>query len=184
LFEYNYDNKTDYQLILIQLPEKIKGHFNYHTITDITHKRLLKAGEKITSGDRGFRYLSLNTSNFSDLAPIELKEGETNKDTLISRLDIEYDGFGIKRERSDEDIIYELLVRYGYALDSQIIKSTEFSNRYLIDNQLLLSLQNAIPSDEIERFVKLYHNKPETLFICKDEAINEGDRLTLANLFP
>jgi hypothetical protein len=54
----------------------------------------------------------------------------------------------------------------------------------LIDNQLLLSLQDSIPSEEIENFVKAYHNKPDTLFVCKDEAISEGDRLTLANVFP
>jgi hypothetical protein len=52
------------------------------------------------------------------------------------------------------------------------------------DKSFFLSLEDTVSDDDIARFVKTYHNQNQIVFICKDDAISSGSRLTLANYFP
>lgn len=195
VMDLNAEDDGNRKYILVQLPELIDEKEEaykawYRTISEITRDRLLKSGEKIAKWDTGFRFFKLDTSNFAELDPITIKEWETTDEQLFDRLSLEADSFGIKSERSDNDIITELLIRYGYGLHSQINRDSEFPTRYKItdttgsENSFFLSLEDTISDDDIARFVKRYHNHNQTVFVCKDEAISSGSRLTLANYFP
>jgi hypothetical protein len=100
------------------------------------------------------------------------------------------DSFGIKKDRTDADIVTELLIRYGYDLHSQIAHDPAFPTWYTITDMTVsgrsffLSLEDSVSDDDIARFVKLYHNDNQIVFVCKDDAISSGSRLTLANYFP
>jgi hypothetical protein len=119
-----------------------------------------------------------------------LKEWETTTQHLFDRIALEYDAFGIKKERSDDDIIYELLIRYGYSLHSRIEKNSSYPSWYTItdarddERSFFLSLEDTLASTSLAEFVKRYHHDNTIVFVCKDDAISASDRLTLAQYFP
>ena len=194
VMDLNAEDNGNRKYILVQLPEEIQENQEaykawYRKISEITRDRLLKAGEKIGKWDTGFRFFKLDTSNFAELNPIVIKEWETTDEQLFDRLSLEADSFGIKTERSDDDIITELLIRYGYSLHSKIEQDSKFPTWYHItdisesEKSFFLSLEDTVSDDDIARFVKCYHNHNQTVFVCKDDAISSGSRLTLANYF-
>lgn len=195
VMDINTEDDGNRKYILVQLPEAIGETQEaykvwYRKISEITRDRLLKAGENISKWDTGFRFFKLDTSNFTELDPITIQEWETTDEQLFDRLSLEADSFGIKTERSDNDIITELLIRYGYSLHSKIEQDSEFPTWYHItdilesENSFFLSLEDSVSDDDIARFVKLNHTNNQIVFMCKDDAISSGSRLTLANYFP
>ena len=116
--------------ILIQLPEpldpenkdqKTAADFcgklsKPRNIAELTKERLRRAGEKIrkenlmSAGDLGFRVFKLDTSNIRawEPAPDDLEE------TLFAGID------HIKADRSEQDILYELLLKLGLDLCTPI----------------------------------------------------------------
>ena len=106
---------------MVQLPEPIEGSAGFATIADLTKARMRAASEKIAhenplfAGDVGFRVFKLDSSNIRawDPAPVDLD------DALLAGLD------HIEPERSEQDILYELLLKLGLDLcvpiESQII---------------------------------------------------------------
>ncbi len=194
VMDLNAEDGWDRKYILVQLPEPIAENqeaykVGYRKISEITRDRLLKAWEKIGKWDIGFRFFKLDTSNFVELDPIVVKEWETTDTQLFDRLSLEADSFGIKKKRSDDDVITELLIRDGYNFHSTVTHDPEFPTRYAItdtapsERSFYLSLEDSISDDDIARFVKKHHDNNEIIFVCKDDAISSGSRLTLANYF-
>ncbi len=109
--------------ILVQLPEPLydcnenlmdvfehyEHHGTPHTIAELTKERLRRAGDRIKddyarfSGDIGFRVFKLDTSNFRAWEP----ESDDLEHTLLDSID------HIKPDRSEDDILYELLLKLG-----------------------------------------------------------------------
>ena len=96
---------------MVQLPELIVGNDGFRTIAEITKKRIRRAAISIKEkapgydGDLGFRVFKLDTSNIRAWEPIP--------DLEVSLLDnIEH----IKANRSEQDILYELLLKLGLDL--------------------------------------------------------------------
>ena len=102
----------DLRFILIQLPEKCfeKGKASAHgykTIADIGKVRLSKVLEPGDSEDgTGFKVFKLSSSN--------IKPWDASFDTLDQDLYASTDN--IKPDRSPEDVLYELLLKYGLDL--------------------------------------------------------------------
>ena len=88
----------------------------YHTIADITKERLRRAGRKIQeenpdqSLDIGFRVFKLDSSNIKPWDPTF----ETLEEDLIAAVD------NIKHDRSSDDLLFELLLKYGLDLSLPI----------------------------------------------------------------
>lgn len=116
-FEHEYDSN----FIMVQLPEKIddsKPHgkialdLGFKKIDDLAKERIRRAAKKIKeenpdyNGDLGFKVFKLDSSN--------IKRWEADFDTLEQDLlgAVDY----IKNERSSEDVLYELLLKYGLDL--------------------------------------------------------------------
>ena len=82
------------------------------TIAELTKERLRRAAEKVRdekpmfSGDLGFRVFKLDTSN--------IRAWEPNREDLVGTLLESIDH--IKPDRSEEDILYELLLKLGLDL--------------------------------------------------------------------
>lgn len=112
VIQQNADHDRARRYILVQLPEPIKGNSEFATIADLTKARMKAASEKIAdenpmfAGDVGFRVFKLDTSNIRawDPAPSDLD------DALLAGLD------HIEPGRSEEDILYELLLKLGLDL--------------------------------------------------------------------
>ena len=88
----------------------------YRTIADICKERLRRAGRKIQeenphqSLDIGFRVFKLDSSNIKPWDPTF----ETLEEDLIANVD------NIKHDRSSDDLLFELLLKYGLDLSLPI----------------------------------------------------------------
>lgn len=125
-FELEAEGLRDLSVIAVQLPEAInplnkEDRFAYDfcknsnlplKVSEITKERIRRAAKKIKeeypdcATDLGFKVLKLDTSN------IKTWEAgfDTLKDDLIAAADY------IKQDRSSDDIVFELLIKYGLDL--------------------------------------------------------------------
>ncbi|MGN1361034.1 MAG: site-specific DNA-methyltransferase [Eggerthellaceae bacterium] len=121
MFEYNAAHKKHVRSILVQLPEPVESS-QYATICEIGEERIRRAGEKIAAEveesnrhlklgeepkkipDIGFRVLKLDESGIAKPEPGQL---------MLDR---------IKPGRTDEDIIFEMMLKWGYELTYPIEK--------------------------------------------------------------
>lgn len=122
----NADDGGNRRLIMVQLPEPLnienkdqRSAAAYcdrlgkpRNIAELTKERLRRAAKKIKddtpmfSGDLGFRVFKLDTSNIRAWEP----NPDDLKETLLDSID------HIKPDRSQEDVLYELLLKLGLDL--------------------------------------------------------------------
>ncbi len=148
--------------MLIQLPEKLdpddddqKWAYDFcseigkpHNIAELTKERLRRASAKIKAeyplfaGDLGFRVFKLDSSN---IRPWEA-DGNNLAESLLDALD------HIKQDRSEEDILFELLLKFGLPLTIPIDRKV-LSDKvvYSVGSGILLvCLTLSIASNEVE----------------------------------
>ena len=165
VLEHNLLNVGSRRLILIQLPEPLDPNNRDQktastfcdslgkprNIAELTKERLRRASAKIKDenpmfdGDLGFRVFKLDSSNMRawDPKPEDLEE------SLLANID------HIKSDRTEEDILYELLLKLGLDL--------------------------CVPIEEREIAGKTVRSVGAgTLFVCLDEQIGEEDVEPLA----
>ena len=180
LMELDAANDGQRRYILVQLPEpldpknhdqKIAADFcdslgKPRTIAELTKERIRRAGDKIRdenpifAGDLGFRVFKLDSSNIRAWEP----ERDDLEGTLLDSID------HIKPDRSEEDILYELLLKLGLDLCVPIENRTIAgkSVRSIGAGTLIACLDKKITREEVE---------PLTLGIAKwhDELSPAGD---------
>jgi adenine-specific DNA-methyltransferase len=119
LFELNMEENADRKIIQVQLPEildeKSEGFkMGFKTICDIGKDRMrrviknlnLKYPEKSKKINLGFKVFKLDSSN--------IRTWDGNPDNLKESL---FDAVGnIKTDRTEEDVLYEILLKYGLDL--------------------------------------------------------------------
>jgi adenine-specific DNA-methyltransferase len=99
------------RFILVQLPEPTERD-DYSTIAEITKERLRRAGRKVKdenpmfTGDLGFRVFKLDSSNIRAWEP----DRQNLPKTLLNSVD------HLKTDRTESDILYELLLKLGLDL--------------------------------------------------------------------
>ena len=113
VWRYNLKASGGHRYILVQLPEPIDDHaFGAKTIAELTRQRLIRAAKKLSgeypdqSGDLGFRVFKLAESNLRAWEP-ELVDLEG---TLLANAEHIVPG------RTEQDILYELLLKLGLDL--------------------------------------------------------------------
>ncbi len=113
----NSEDSTTRRFIMVQLPELILDDTDafetqFKDIAQISKERLRRAAKKIKNenpmftGDLGFRVFKLDTSNIRTWEP----DRDDLNQTLLDSID------HIKPDRSEEDILYELLLKLGLDL--------------------------------------------------------------------
>lgn len=109
--QFACDKKTSLRFINVQIPEPVDRK-DFSNIADICKERLrrakgvLESNMDVESGDLGFRVFRLDSSN------IEI--WEPNRDDLYASLEDHVDH--VKDDRSDNDVLYELLLKLGLDL--------------------------------------------------------------------
>jgi adenine-specific DNA-methyltransferase len=150
LFAQNAEDGGNRRGILVQLPEPLVGaeSSNLHTIAELTKERLRRAGKKtreenpMFSGDLGFRVFKLASSN--------IRAWEPNRDDLPTTLEesIEH----LKTDRTEQDILFELLLKLGLDLTVPIEQKT-IAGKTVHDigaGTLLVCLAEQIAAAEVE----------------------------------
>ena len=141
----NGEDGGDRRFILVQFPEPT-GRADFPSIADITSARLRRAIESGHVGpespSRGFRVLKLDSSN--------IEAWEPHRDDLAGSLTdaIEH----LKGERSEEDILFELLLKLGLELTVPI-DEREITGRTVYSvgaGTLMVCLAGSVDPDDVE----------------------------------
>lgn len=169
VMQINAEDGGKRRFIMVQLPEPCKPDSEaykagYKTICDIGKERIRRAGEKIKAElhekstgqttiddlDIGFKVFKLDTSNIRAWQP---DTNNLNK-TLTDYVD------NLDPNRSELDLVYELMIKEGLSLTEKIEKRTiAGKNIYSIGYGLLqICLDDHITHDVVQEMV---NHKPE-----------------------
>ncbi len=181
----NRDEGGYRRFILVQLPEPVAGNEQFSTIFEVTKARAKAAGERIKAenpdhkGDTGFRVFKLDSSNIRAWEP----DREDLDGTLLGSID------HIKSDRSEEDILYELLLKLGLDLCVPIETKTIAGKcvHSVGAGTLIACLVEAVSRDDVEPLaagIADWHDAlapaGETTVIFRDSAF--ADDVAKANL--
>ncbi|MBA6233966.1 MULTISPECIES: site-specific DNA-methyltransferase [unclassified Colwellia] len=173
VYELNQvDNKTR-KFILVQLPETTNAKseaskLGYTTINQITKDRLKNVikGITVTPGnknDLGFKVLKLDETN--------IRPWDADFDNLEQILQLASES--IKPDRSSEDVLYEIFLKYGYNLTTPV--ETEIVNGKQVfvvgAGALIVCLDDDITGEVVEGIAKLKTDlDPETTQVVFKDA--------------
>lgn len=178
VMQLNAEDGGNRKYIMVQWPEKTPEDSEarkagYSTICEIGKERIRRAGEKIKKDypnvniDTGFRVFKLDSSNMEDV----YYEAEK-----ISQQDIYKTISYIKTDRSEEDLLFQIILSCGIPLKCKIeIKKVNNRDVYFVDDTyLLVCFEKDIDEKTIEELAKL---KPEIMVFNQDTQDS-----TLANI--
>ena len=173
--QINYEDNLKRKYIMVQLPELV-SNAKYNTICDIGEERIRRAGEQIKAEwdkehpsdglfgsdqefttDIGFKVFKLDSTNVNEWDPnMKLDEKE-----LAMRL-----GEVFKEDRSKEDILYEIMLKYG-VFDKQVEEiNVNGKTMYRVGKRyMIVCLDNQITSEDVKAIGEL---SPKTVIF--DEA--------------
>ncbi len=166
--------------ICVQLPEatldgseEFKAGFK--TIFSLTLERLRRAAKRLQDihkgrdTDVGIRVYTLADSNFS----VWNTEGPKDATALATQLDLHVDH--IRESRTDDDILYELLLKSGFPLTTPVEKKTVEGKAvyFAAGGTLVICLDRALTLDFIRAIADM---KPERV-VCLDEGFAGNDQL-------
>ena len=154
VFEYNLKEELNHRFILVQIPEltdeKSEAYkAGYKNICEIGKERIRRAGDKILEEsdnkdlDVGFKVFKLDSSNLEKWDP----DYNNLEQTLLTNKE------NIKPDRTELDLIYEIMLKYGIDLTLPIEK---INNIYSIGyGALLICLEDNITKEIAEEIIKL-----------------------------
>ncbi|HPF82834.1 MAG TPA: site-specific DNA-methyltransferase [Bacilli bacterium] len=183
VMEYNAKHKKKIKYIMIQLAEKCDVESNaykngYETICDIGESRINKSGKKIKEDtnadiDYGFRVYKIDSSNMKD---VFYKPNDINQDQL--RL---FES-NIKEDRTNDDLLTQVILDLGLPLDLSIKERTINNNKvyYVDDSSLVACFDNHIDLDIVDEIAKCDPFK----VVFKDESFKlDNDKINLMEKF-
>lgn len=174
LFRLNKEDQGGRRFILVQLPETIDEKSEpykagYNTIAEISKERIRRAATKIKEddpdyqGDLGFKVFKLDSTN---IKPWEL-------DFDLTEQDLEDQISNIKHGRREEDVLYEVLLKYGLDLTLPISELSVAGHKVFDIGMgaLMICLSDAITLDVVEGIAKLKDElKPEIMRVVFKDA--------------
>ncbi|HGT8352045.1 site-specific DNA-methyltransferase [Escherichia ruysiae] len=144
VMQLNAEDGGNRKFIMVQLPEECDKKSEaykagYKTIAEISKERIRRAGAKILEGechkdwnkDVGFRVLKVDTSNMADVyySPDQVSQGSL--DLLVDN---------IKTDRTDEDLLFQVLLDWGVDLTLPIKKETiQGKSVFFVDDDALVA---------------------------------------------
>ncbi len=174
----NFEDDGNRKFIMVQLPEPCSENseaFNIglKTIADIGKERIRRVIDKMKednpnyNGDLGFKVLKLDSSN--------IKPWDVDFDNIQQSLEDSVSN--IKSDRSEEDVLYEILLKYGLGLTLPIeIRTIECKKVFSIGfGALVICLDSDITLDVVEGIGKLKAElEPEVMrVVFKDNGFKD-----------
>jgi adenine-specific DNA-methyltransferase len=169
------------RFILVQLPEPT-GRTDFPTIADITKERVRRVIKKLdaedagkldldgkTQQDRGFRVFKLAESNLLGW------DGSASKDAAALEKQLEMHIDHLRQGRTDQDLLYELLLKSGYKLTDKVVAKTLAGKTVydIADGGLMICLDRALT---LELIRAMADEKP-TNVVCLDAGFDKNDQL-------
>lgn len=167
------------KFILVQIPEKCDEHSEAHqagykTICDIGEERIRRVGKKIKEEtkaniDYGFRVYKIDSSNMKD---VYYKPYEFSQEQL--------DMFetNIKEDRTEEDLLTQIILDLGLTLDLKIEEKNIYNNKvFFVDhNSLVACFDDLINIDICEEICK---TKPLKVVFKDSSFQNDNDKINV-----
>ncbi|ELM7837520.1 site-specific DNA-methyltransferase [Escherichia coli] len=174
VYQLNAEESCGRKFIMVQLPEVIEKDSlafkeGYKTIADLSKQRVRRAAAKIKEenpdchGDLGFKVFKLDSTN---IKPWEL-------DFDLTEQDLEDQISNIKQGRKDEDVLYEVLLKYGLDLTLPITEHSVAGHKVFDIGMgaLMICLSDDITLDVVEGIAKLKDAlKPEIMRVVFKDA--------------
>lgn len=181
VFELNAEDKKSRKFILVQLPEatNLKSEarkMGYLTINQVTKDRLKNAiksirNESSKGTDLGFKVLKLDETN--------IRRWDTDFDDLAPALQLA--AKSIKTGRKPEDVLYEVLLKYGIELTTLIEEEVIEGKQVFVvgAGALIVCLDDDITEAVVEGIATLIDElEPEsTQVVFKDEGFANDDNV-------
>jgi len=169
--QLNAKDRGNRKYICVQLPEKTNNE-DFPTICEIGKERIRRAGEKIkdksekdlSNLDIGFKVFKLDSSNIKEWDSEYAKENITQ--LLFDHVD------NIKSDRTESDILYELLLKHGLDLTTPI-DEIEIDGKKIFNigaGTLYICLANGVNNSIAERILEEHKilESPRVSVIFKD----------------
>lgn len=167
IMDLNKEDQGNRKYILVQLPEPIE-HKPFDTIADITRERIVRASRQLDI-EPSFKYFCLDSSNFREWNHDLQSEGD-----IKHQMELWKDP--IKEGRSEEDLLYEVLLKAGFTLTANIKSHEDEGKRFyevIEDEQhILIYLGKDTSKNLINAMEKIYAN--QVFFL--DEAFESDDQ--------
>jgi len=174
VLKYSQNKKVELQFLLVQLPEalraeaasdsnekvRIKAACEFldsirkpHTIAELTKERIRRSAARIKEenpeydGDLGFKVFKLDSTNIKPWE-VDFDLTERTLEDFISN---------IKTDRREEDVLYEILLKYGLDLTLPITEHA-IAGQKVFDigmGALIICLADAISLEVVEGIAKL-----------------------------
>jgi len=158
VFQRNIEKQHKIKFIMVQLPEtcdKSTEAFKagYKTIAEISKERIRRAAAKIKEenpeydGDLGFKIFKLDSTNIKPWE-VDFDMTERTLEDFISN---------IKTDRREEDVLYEILLKYGLDLTLPITEHA-IAGQKVFDigiGALIICLSDDISLEVVEGMAKL-----------------------------
>lgn len=176
VMENNAETNSKNKFIMIQIPKSIDEEYRgINTICEIGKERIRRAGDKIVeeSGnndlDIGFKVFKLDSSN--------LEKWDPDYNNVQQSLTID----NIKSDRSNEDLVYEIMLKYGIDLTLPI---EEKDNIYSIGfGALVICLDNNITKEITNEIIKLTKNASTSRVVFKDSGFkSDADKTNIKEI--
>ncbi|MEZ6881722.1 site-specific DNA-methyltransferase [Enterobacter bugandensis] len=158
VMQLNVKDRGQRKFVMIQLPELTSDDSEafkagYKTIAEIGKERIRRAAAKIKEenpdykGDLGFKVFKLDSTN---IKPWEM-------DFDLTEQDLEDQISNIKQGRKEEDVLYEVLLKYGLDLTLPITEHSVAGHKVFDIGMgaLMICLSDDITLDVVEGIAKL-----------------------------
>jgi adenine-specific DNA-methyltransferase len=188
VLQINADDTGNRKFIMVQIAEQIDQNENiyssgYKTIAEIGKERIRRAGEKIKEDnidkegiedlDIGFRAFKVDSSNMKD---VYFNPDETNQTNILDLAS------NIKDGRTDEDLLFMVLLSWGIDLSAKIEKK-EIAGKdvyFVDDNYLAACFDKHID----ENFIKaLLHEKPLKVILQDSSFASDSIKINVEQIF-
>jgi adenine-specific DNA-methyltransferase len=181
IIELNRKDNGTRKFICVQLPEKCDEKSEafkagYKTIADIGKERIRRVIKKIkesengklpfekTKQDLGFKVFKLQSSNFKIWQGENIKNGKQLEKQMQIHLD------SIKKDATEENMLFELLLKSGRNLNSTIESTNDYYR--INDGEMVIALSK-IDEKTVDSILE---DKPQ-IFITLDKLFKNNDQL-------
>ena len=186
ILQLNSENNFNLNFIMVQIPEPIDVKSEaykagYKNICEIGKERIRRAGDKIVeeSGNKdldiGFKVFKLDSSNLEKWDP----DYNNLEQTLLKAQD------NIKQDRTQEDLIYELMLDYGVDLTLPIEKhETQKNTIYSLGfGALVICLDDNITHDIADEIIKITEDAEISRVVFKDNGFaSDSDKTNIKEI--
>lgn len=175
IMQLNAEDEGNRKFIMVQLPEQTDENSEaykagYKNICEIGKERIRRAGKKIREEnpdkqiDIGFRVLKVDDTNMKDVYYTPQETDQKTLGTLVSN---------IKDDRTDEDLLYGVLLDWGVELSlPHKVEEIDGKRVHIVNNDDLVA---CFESNVSETVIRNIAEKKPTRVVFRDGSFNTDD---------